>query len=101
MSEVPVHVLYVDPRARVIVEIPEPYTLKLDHDAAAPVIGVLANGFPDSERFASHVATALQRAWPGAGIREYSKRDASSTAPDHVIAGIVAECDAAVTLYGH
>ncbi len=85
----------------VLVDALEPYTLRIDDDAAAPVIGVLANGFPDSERFAGHVAAALREAWPGADVREYAKRDASSTAPDQVIAGIVADCHAAVTLYGH
>jgi hypothetical protein len=92
---------FVDPRAATTVEV-EPYDLAVPPGHAHVVVGVLANGFPDSERFAKHVAEALRADTAGEWTaRLYNKHDASAVAGDQLLDGIAAECHAAVTLYGH
>jgi hypothetical protein len=92
---------FVDPRAATTVEV-EPYDLALPPGCTDVVVGVLANGFPDSERFAEHVAEALRAETGGRwATRLYNKGNASAVAGDQLLDGIAAECHAAVTLYGH
>ncbi len=67
----------------------------------APVIGLLANGFPDAAAFLAAVESALAAAWPQAHTRHYAKRGASMPAEPALVARMVAECDAVVTAYGH
>ena len=53
-----------DPRADM--EIPlQSYELAIDLDSCnEPTIGLLANGFPDSERFLEFIAQAITRKFP-------------------------------------
>ena len=67
----------------------------------APVVGLLANGFPDSVAFLDEVEHALTDVLPGAVVRRYDKGNASIVAGDQLLDGITAECTAVVTAYGH
>ena len=88
-----------DPRGETRVA-PQPYDLRLAN-TEAPVIGLLANGFPDSEAFLDAVETALGEARPEARFIRYLKPGASAPADDALVARIAGECDALVTAYGH
>lgn len=79
---------------------PEPYALVLE-DLDGVTIGLLANGFPDSDRFLDRVGEALSRAEPRLRLERYDKRDASSLASDSLLDRIGATCRAVVTAYGH
>ena len=88
-----------DPRGETRVA-PQPYDLSLP-DLDEPVIGLLANGFPDSVAFLDAVETALAEARPNARFVRYLKPGASAPADDALVARIATECDALVTAYGH
>ena len=92
---------YLDPRSEP--GLPEsPYTLRFDAQAERPVlIGLFANGFPDSVAFLGHVERALQGLLPHAKFRTWNKGNASVVASDQVLDGIAEECHAVVTAYGH
>lgn len=78
----------------------EPY--ELTAEVSAPLtIGLLANGFPDSEAFLDHVQKALADAVPHASFHRYNKRNASAVVTDAMLDTIVAECQAVVGAYGH
>jgi hypothetical protein len=66
-----------------------------------PVIGMLANGFPDSERFLHHVGVAIRDARvPHAEFRVVTK----SSPPVPLTAAqfeALASCDGVIAAYGH
>lgn len=92
-------VQFLDPRAEPGAPV-EPYALSADLDGPV-VIGLLANGFPDSVAFLDHVGDVLAEALPGAEFRRYDKGNASAVASDQLLDAITAECRAVVTAYGH
>ena len=80
----------------------DPYTLGIDLAANPPsVVGLLANGFPDSENFLRHVGTELERLIDGIEVRVWNKGNASIAAPDSMLDEIQAQCDAVIAAYGH
>ena len=80
----------------------DPYTLGIDLAANPPsVVGLLANGFPDSENFLRHVGTELERLIDGIEVRVWNKGNASIAAPDSMLDEIQALCDAVIAAYGH
>lgn len=80
----------------------DPYTLGIDLAANPPsVVGLLANGFPDSENFLRHVGTELERLIGGIEVRVWNKGNASIAAPDSMLDEIQAQCDAVIAAYGH
>ena len=80
----------------------DPYTLGIDLAANPPsVVGLLANGFPDSENFLRHVGTELERLIDGIEVRVWNKGNASIAAPDSMLDEIQARCDAVIAAYGH
>ena len=80
----------------------DPYTLGIDLAANPPsVVGLLANGFPDSENFLRHVGTELERLIDGIEVRVWNKGNASIEAPDSMLDEIQAQCDAVIAAYGH
>ena len=80
----------------------DPYTLGIDLAANPPsVVGLLANGFPDSENFLRHVGTELERLIDGIEVRVWNKGNASIAAPDSMLDEIQAKCDAVIAAYGH
>ena len=64
-------------------------------------VGLLANGFPDSEQFLGLIEKSLLKLSPGLTIRRYNKGNASIPASDGLLASISDECQALVTAYGH
>jgi len=90
-----------DPRAQPGVAV-QPYELGIDLAGGADVvIGLLANGFPDSVAFLDQVETSLADALPGARFRRWNKGNASAVVSDEMLGEIVAECRAVVAAYGH
>lgn len=90
-----------DPRARTAVDA-EPYDLRIGvGQGGALTVGLLANGFPDSEKFLRSIGAALAARHPGLEVRHYNKGNASAAASDDLIRTISAECQAAITAYGH
>ena len=80
----------------------DPYTLGIDLAANPPsVVGLLANGFPDSENFLRHVGTELERIIDGIEVHVWNKGNASIPAPDSMLDEIQAQCDAVIAAYGH
>jgi hypothetical protein len=65
------------------------------------VIGLLANGFPDSVAFLNAVEVALAETLPDATFRRYQKPGASAPASAELVRTMASECDALVTAYGH
>ena len=88
-----------DPRANPSIEA-IPYTLQAALDGEVAV-GLLANGFPDSEVFLDAVETSLSKALPLAKIKRYNKHGASVPANDAMMEQIESECDVFLSAYGH
>lgn len=91
---------FLDPRAEPGAPI-EPYELSIDASAAPAVIGLVANGFPDSEAFLDQVEKALAIEVPTASFRRWNKNNASSVIGGTMLEEVVDSCDAVVAAYGH
>lgn len=92
-------VQFHDPKAAPLA-VAEPYRLsaKLDDPIT---IGMLANGFPDSEEFLEAVEASLAEVLPNAAFRRYNKGNASILVSDEMLNDIKSECQAVVAAYGH
>ena len=78
------------------------YTLGIDLAANPPsVVGLLANGFPDSVEFLDAVGEAITARRPDIQLARWNKGDASAIANDTMLGEIEAECAAVVAAYGH
>ncbi len=88
-----------DPRAATRIE-NTPYTLGATVQSGV-TIGLLANGFPDSESFLDAVGGALAEQVPGITLKSWNKGNASVPASDEILAEIEEGCDAAIAAYGH
>jgi hypothetical protein len=64
-------------------------------------IGLLANGFPDSEVFLSKVATVLKERLPNVTTRLWNKGNAGVPASAEMLSEITANCQVAIAAYGH
>ena len=92
---------YHNPEAQTEIE-QTPYQLSASIAGAGNVsIGLLANGFPDSEAFLAELAVALHALEPGIDAQAYNKGNASIPAPDSMLAEIKGNCTALVAAYGH
>lgn len=100
MRKVPIVIRFVDPRAEVATPV-EPYELQADWSGDPPAIGLLANGFPDSEAFLAEIGAVLADRVPGVVIRSWNKGNASAPASDQLLDGIAAEVAAVIAAYGH
>jgi len=78
----------------------EPYSCQHPLKDGA-VIGLLANGFPDSIAFLDAVEQALTKAQPSIQVKRYRKPGASAPAEPELVARIAEQCDALITAYGH
>lgn len=88
-----------DPRANPSIAA-TPYTLH--HPLQGGVkIGLLANGFPDSEAFLDELENCLAGALPNAHIKRYNKHGASTPASDALMDDIAEQCDVFLSAYGH
>lgn len=90
---------YHDPRAEPLTP-PQPYEPRADF-SQAPVVALLANGFPDADVFLEAMEGALAKCLPGAEFRHYNKRNASIPASPALVDQIRAECTVALAAYGH
>ena len=92
---------YHDPRAEFDVQ-QFPYELGIKLKGSNQVtIGLLANGFPDSENFLNKIAEVIQADEPGITIKSYNKGNASIPANDDILGEIERDCQAVITAYGH
>jgi hypothetical protein len=94
-----------DPRGDVATPI-EDYLLSYDiagevGQGSKPVIGLLANGFPDSENFLKHLGDALKKTFPAVEVRLWNKGNAAIPAPENMLDEIKAVCQVAIAAYGH
>lgn len=90
---------FLDPRAEPLAPC-EPYAPRADLEGPI-VVGLLANGFPDSEAFLEATERALAARLPEAGFRHYNKRNASIPASQSMLEAIAGECSVAIAAYGH
>ena len=90
---------YYDPRAEQMTR-PQPYELKANLSAAATV-GLLANGFPDSDLFLEHLESALAARLPQVHFKHYNKGDVSIVVTEEMLSSITSDCTALVCAYGH
>jgi hypothetical protein len=97
-------VTYLDPRAQPSAPV-EPYTATTSWkptDAAGLVVGLLANGFPDSVTFLHQVETALLSRLPASTTTRFlNKGNASAPATEAQVNSMAAEVHVVVTAYGH
>lgn len=92
---------YHDPKAEVNVE-NIPYRLGITLTGSnQTTVGLLANGFPDSENFLNHIADVLQERQPGLTLERYNKGNASIPASAEILNSISQNCQAVITAYGH
>lgn len=90
---------FLDPRAEPLA-VAEPYELSRQLDPGT-TIGLLANGYPDSVAFLTHVEAALSEAFEGLRFKHYDKGNASVVVNENMIADIKKECHAVIAAYGH
>jgi hypothetical protein len=70
-------------------------------DDGAPRIGLLANGFADSDAFLDAVQTSLAPRVPNATFVRARKPTPTVVLSDEMFADLVQRCDAVVSAYGH
>jgi hypothetical protein len=95
---------FLDPRAQPSAPI-SPYEAKLDWSLGhnEPLsIGLLANGFPDSDTFLETVEIALRNVLAKDTVFSFTnKGNASAPASKEMVEAIAANTHAVVTAYGH
>ena len=92
-----------NPMARTAVA-PEPYELSCDirpKDGADLTVGLLANGFPDSEVFIRKVGESIQKRLPNIKTKLWNKGNAGVPASEEMLKEIAESCQVAIAAYGH
>ena len=92
-----------NPTARTAVA-SEPYELSCDirpKDGADLTVGLLANGFPDSEVFIRKVGESIQKRLPNIKIKLWNKGNAGVPASEEMLKEIAESCQVAIAAYGH
>ena len=89
-----------NPEAAAGVE-PIPYDLALQIRGESPEIGLLANGFPDSESFLTHLGEALQNLAPDLQVTNFNKGNPTMPAGEDLLEGIRSTCAGVIAAYGH
>lgn len=77
-----------------------PYALETPLQDGA-TIGLMANGFPDSDTFLEHIADAIAARLPGVRFNRFNKGNASSLASEEMLSEAAETCDAIIAAYGH
>ena len=80
------------------------YDLGLPSDTIPRTVGMLANGFPDAEKYLAKQAEALAPHWPGTHFRISKKAGADQLnigIQEPLLSQIVEDCDAVVIAWGH
>jgi|TARA_E500000331_G_C16662734_1_gene457744 hypothetical protein len=83
---------------------PEQYELSCDlrpNEGADLTVGLLANGFPDSEVFIKKVGEALKRRLPNIRTKLWNKGNAGIVANEEMLEEIRDSCQVAIAAYGH
>ena len=96
-------VKFHDPRGEIATEI-DLYELSTDisaNDGEGITVGLLANGFPDSELFLTKVDNALRERLPKVSTKLWNKRNAAIVVSDEMLAEINSTCQVAIAAYGH
>lgn len=93
-------ITFLDPRSEPGAPVDE-YALAIDIAAAPTVVGLVANGFPDSEEFLDEIERVLAATVPTVSVRRWNKHNASATMSGEMLDEVVAECQAVVAAYGH
>ncbi|MFT4564953.1 MAG: hypothetical protein ACI9BW_004723 [Gammaproteobacteria bacterium] len=88
-----------DPRAQAL-KASEPYVPRASLSGEI-VVGLLANGFPDSDTFLEAMESSLKEHLPNASFKHYNKRNASIRVSDAMLNDISSECGVAIAAYGH
>ena len=88
-----------DPRAQALKEA-EPYLPRAELSGPL-VVGLLANGFPDSDTFLDAMEGALKTRLPNADFKHYNKGNASTLVSESMLGAISGECQVVVAAYGH
>ena len=70
-------------------------------DGSGTTVGLLANGFPDSDTFLDVIGRVLSERLPKLNVKLWNKGDASITVPEAMLNEIEAECQIAIAAYGH
>ena len=70
-------------------------------DDGAPRIGLLANGFADSEMFLDQIRIALAPRVPRATFVRARKPSPTVVVSDETFTDLVERCDAVISAYGH
>ncbi|MDE0064853.1 MAG: hypothetical protein OXU72_18955 [Gammaproteobacteria bacterium] len=94
---------YLNPIASTAIKI-ETYDLAHDiraNDGAGATVGLLANGFPDSELFLTKVASALESRLPNIETRLWNKGNAGVPASREMLTEVTSNCQVAIAAYGH
>lgn len=94
---------FVDPRGSIATEM-EPYELSAEiraNQGSGITVGLLANGFPDSETFIRKVGDAIQRRLPDIQTLVWNKRNAGVEVSDEMLQEIQSDCQVAIAAYGH
>lgn len=91
-----------DPRADVGTPI-EDYALShgFSGTGAGSTVGLLANGFPDSDNFLITIGEVLQQRMPDVQLKSWNKGNPTVSASDKILADIQASCHAVISAYGH
>jgi hypothetical protein len=78
--------------------------LGLPRGQTPKVLGMLANGFPDADKFLAKQAEALKQFWPDTRYRIETKASADQlniAVQEPLLSSMAAECDAVVIAWGH
>jgi len=92
-----------DPRGEIGTEV-DVYELAHDirvNDGEGVTVGLLANGFPDSEVFLTKVDNALHECLPKISTKLWNKQNAAMVVSDEMLAEINSSCQVAIAAYGH
>lgn len=89
-----------DPEAEVAVEA-VPYELALPIRGETVEIGLLANGFPDSEPFLAHLGEAMRQLEPGIRVNSFNKGNPTVPAGEGLLEDVKSRCAGVVAAYGH
>ena len=82
----------------------KPYGLSLTPGKAPARVGLLANGFPDSDNFLEKLATALKTVWPDTEFMPAVKASADQLnigVREPLLTDMANACDAVIIAWGH
>lgn len=95
-------ITFHDPRGEVATQ-DTPYDLSfvIPGDGAGVTVGLLANGFPDSQAFLEKLGEAISSKFAKVQIKIWNKGNAAIPAPDEMLSEIESHCQVAIAAYGH